>query len=173
MPTYISLLRGINVGGQKKIKMDELKKLYDSLGFKEVKTGIQSGNVIFSSPAKDAEVLAKRVEQRIKEVFGLEVSVLIRTPEELQNVIKANPFANEDNARLYVTFLAGSPKNIPINEITNVKDTKEKFFIANKEIYLFCPNGYGKTKLSNAFFERKLKVIATTRNLKTIKALLN
>ena len=169
MPTNISMLRGINVSGQKIIKMEALKNLYASLNFKNVKTYIQSGNVIFECRETSPEILKKKIENKIKEKFGFDVVVFIRTKKELQKIIENNPFKNEDG--LYVTFLTSVPSFVPTEEINKIKSSSEKFVVSGKEIYFFCPNGYGKTKLSNNFFEKKLKVSATTRNWKTVNVL--
>src|SRR3989344_9460699 len=176
MTTYISILRGINVGGQKKIKMEELKKLYESLGFKNVRTYIQSGNVIFECLDTNLAKLIHQIEQNIKNSLGFNVIVFIRTKNEIQKLIKNNPFAKKDLSKLYVIFLSDIKTKPPTDEINNTKDkteefTKDKteeFFISGREIYLFCPNGYGISKLSNNFFERKLNILATRRNWKTV-----
>ena len=172
MTTYISMLRGINVSGQKKIKMEELKEFYRSLGFKNIQTYIQSGNVIFESSDKNVSKIINKIERKIKKSFGFDVLVLIRTKNDLKKLIDNNPFAKKDNSKLLVTLLSDTPLQSPIDEITKIKDDSEEFFIFGKEIYLFCPNGYGKSKLSNNFFERKLKLSATTRNWKTVNKLL-
>lgn len=171
MNRYISLLRGINVSGQKKIKMDVLKVLYESLDLKEVRTFIQSGNVIFLSSESGSAKLAARVEKKIKQAFNFEVVVFIRTEQEFEKLIAKNPLAKLDENKLHVTFLSDFPPNIPTEEIEKVKGKSERFSISGREIYLFCSDGYGRTKLSNNFFERKLKMPATTRNWKTVKAL--
>ncbi len=173
MNSYISMLRGINVSGQKKIKMEELKKLYKSLGFFDVQTYIQSGNVIFKSPEKDVSKLASRIRQGIKQISGFDVSVIIRTKDELEELIKNNPFTQKDASKLHVTFLSAVPTSVPVDEISKVKDKAEEFFIGDRAVYLFCPNGYGRSKLSNTLFEKKLKLSATTRNWETVKALFN
>ncbi len=170
--TYISMLRGINVSGQKMTNMIKLKELYESLGFKNVQTYIQSGNVIFQCPPAEVSKLKAKIEEGIKRVFGFEAPVFIRTGEEFQKLIKKTPYAKEDISRIYVSFLSEVPVNIPIEELKRVKDKSEEFVISGKEIYLFLPNGAGKTKLSNTFLERKLKVGATTRNWNTVLTLL-
>jgi uncharacterized protein (DUF1697 family) len=172
MTTYISMLRGINVSGQKKIKMDELKKLYESLDFKNVQTYLHSGNVIFECSDTNVAKLINKIERKIKNSFGFDVLVLIRTITEIQKLIENTPFVKKDTSKLHVTFLSDTPTKSPINEINKIKDKSEEFFISGKEIYLFCPKGYGRTKLSNNFFERKLKLSATTRNWKTVNKLL-
>ena len=108
MIKYVSLLRGINVGGQNKIKMEELKRLYDSLGFTKIKTYIQSGNIIFESPISDTSDLVNKIETSIKQTYGFSVTVIIRTASEFQQVVNNNPFCGtrkEDITKLCVTFL--------------------------------------------------------------------
>ena len=117
-------------------------------------------------------ILAGRIEKKIREYFRFEVLVLIRTKDELQKLIKKNPFSKKDIDKLYVTFLSGYPAMPPLEELNKAKGRLEEFFISGREIYLFCHDGYGKTKLSNNFFERKLKLHATTRNWKTVNKLL-
>lgn len=171
MNTYVSMLRGINVGGQKKMNMEELRDSYESLRFKSVKTYIQSGNVVFQYPDTDATILEGKIEAKIKQHFKFDVSVLIRTKKEFQKVVENNPFHNKDLTKTHVTFISDAPTRILVNEINKVKDRLEEFSIQGKQIYLFCPNGYGKSKMNNTFFERKSQVTATTRNWKTILSL--
>lgn len=171
MTTYISLLRGINVSGQKKIKMADLKKLYESLGFADVQTYIQSGNVVFKYTKTDTKQLARKITDSIRKTYSFEVPVEIRTKDDLDKIIANNPFNAENHNKLHVMFLAEKPQNPPIAEIEKMKDKSEEFFIAGREIYLSTPNGYGKSKISNTFFEKKLGVSATTRNWKTVNAL--
>jgi uncharacterized protein (DUF1697 family) len=170
--TYISFLRGINVGGQKKVGMGELKTLYESLGFRNVQTYVQSGNVVFEDSDTDVQKVRDEIERKIAGSFGFEVLVFIRTKEELQELVKGTPFAGLDVSKLHVTLLSDRPADFPGAEIETVKDEAEKVSSSGREVYLFCPNGYGRTKLSNGFFERRLKVHATTRNWRTLNALL-
>lgn len=174
MATYISMLRGINVSGQKKIRMEELQALYESLNLKKVETYIQSGNVIFDSPKLDALEVSKLIEEEIEQVYNFSLAVFIRTRKDFQRIIQNNPFLTgrkEDIARLYVTFLSQAPTEAAVDELKTPGNDPSEFYIFNKEIYLFCPIGYGTTKLSNNFFERKLAVTATTRNWKTVNRL--
>ncbi len=171
MKTYISMLRGINVSGQKMIKMDALKMMYDGLGFKNSRTFIQSGNVVFESSNVKPSALEEKIQKEIAKTFGFEVPVIIRLKDEMQIAIKKNPFLKKDIDHLYVTFLSAEPSSIPLDELNKVGTEKEEFIISGKEIYLFYPNGYGRTKLTNAVFERKLRVTATTRNWKTVNSL--
>ncbi len=171
---YISLLRGINVSGQKKIRMEELKKLYESLDFTQVKTYIQSGNVIFESPDSDTSELVNRIETKIKQIFGFSVRVIIRTKNEFQHIINNNPFCGirqEEITKLHVTFLSDTPAASTLNAIGEFENESDEWIIAGKDIYLFCPNGYGRTKLTNNFFEKKLNLSATTRNWNTVNKL--
>jgi uncharacterized protein (DUF1697 family) len=172
MITYISMIRGINVGG-KKVKMDRLKELYKSLEFKDIKTYIQSGNVIFKSPESDPLKLSSIIEKKISEVFNFDVKVLIRTKDEMKNVIKGNPFEQEDVNHIYVTFLSDMLSEKLIDDLNlviarSIINISDKYYISKKEIYLLLPNGYGRTKLNNNFFEKKLDKSATTRNWRSV-----
>ena len=171
MNTYISMLRGINVSG----RMVELASLYESLGLVNVRTYVQSGNVLFESPLPDSARLSRLIGDRIKKAFGFSVVVVLRIRSELQAVVKNNPFLKDhgiDPARLYVTFLSEVPDQDALKELQAVKDDRDDFRGTRKEVYLYCPDGYGRTKLSNNFLEKKLNVAATTRNWNTVKALL-
>jgi uncharacterized protein (DUF1697 family) len=174
MQTYISILRAINVG-QRKILMADLKALYEELKFKEVITYIQSGNVIFKTGKKIADqVLAKKIGQAIVKKYHFDSPVIIRTVDEMKKTIAANPFLKQRGInleKLHVTFLAENPELSNVKSIQNLDYAPDKFIIAGKDVYLYCPNGYGITKLSNSFFENKLKVTAATRNWKTVNTL--
>jgi uncharacterized protein (DUF1697 family) len=165
------MLRGLNVGGYNKVTMVSLKECYESLGFNKVRTYIQSGNVVFDHPPGDAPVVADRIRKGIKKGFGLDVQVIVRTKEEISGLIRNLPFKGLDQNKFHVTFLSDRPPAIPLKEIDSAKDSAERFSVAGREVYLFCPNGYGRTKLSNQFFEKKLNVYATTRNWRTVNAL--
>jgi uncharacterized protein (DUF1697 family) len=169
------MLRGINVSSQKKVKMADLKTLYESLKFVNVKTYIQSGNVIFDSSISDVGKLKRNIEQNIEKTFGFYVSVIIRSKVEFEGIINRNPFvgqgSTEDDTKLLVTFLTDAPPESIANAIQQFVTKPEALEVRGKEIYLHCPNGYGKSKLSNNFLERKLGVKATTRNWKTVKRL--
>jgi uncharacterized protein (DUF1697 family) len=171
MNTYISMLRGINVGGQKQVRMAELKSLFESLGLENVRTYVQSGNVVFESAEEEAAKLRESIEAQIQATFGFSVPVLIRTADDFQRVIESHPFQKEEPIRILVTFLAEHPDQSKLDDLGHYQDKVDQFAIGKQEIYLFCPGGYGRTKLSNTFFERKLGVIATTRNWKTVNTL--
>jgi len=172
---YISILRGINVSGQKKIKMADLQLLFESLGFENVVTYIQSGNVIFDSTAKNNIDLRLIIEKAIKKKYKFHVPVIIRTKTEFEKVIKNLPFNSIDLERdgtiVLVTFLAEKPSKVKQTEILQYVKSPEKLVLNNKEVYLYCPNGYGKSKLSNNFIGNKLCVEATTRNWKSVHKL--
>jgi uncharacterized protein (DUF1697 family) len=173
--TYISMLRAINVLGKRMIKMPELAKLYEDLGFHDVQTYIQSGNVIFKADdGISSEILSANIEQAILEKFGFNVPVILRTPEEIASCIQHNPFHNTDGSpkdNIYVTFLESEPSEGLSEAIRRQAYFPDRFFIIRREIYIDCAGGYGTTKLSNTFFEKKLRVRATTRNWKTVNTL--
>lgn len=155
--------------------MTDLVKLFESLSFRHVRTYVQSGNVIFESHSVDTSTIANKIGKKIKQTYGFAVNVIIRTPDELEKIISGNPFAKEhkiETDKLHVTFLADIPDERSVSDSDIKKDKNEKFIIKGKEIYLYCPNGYGRTKLNNATFEKKLKTIATTRNWRTTNKLL-
>lgn len=172
--TYIAFLRGINVGGRKKIKMTDLKNMFEELCCNNVKTYIQSGNVIFNYNISDTVKLADKIEQKILETFGFNVITIIRTYEELQVIIDSNPLIKEtgiDPEKLYITLLKNSLETNHAILDAN-KQENERFYINSGEVYLYCPYGYGRTKLNNAAFEKKLKTAATTRNWKVVNDIL-
>jgi uncharacterized protein (DUF1697 family) len=174
MVTYISILRGINVSGQKLIKMDALRKSYENMGFKNVKTYVQSGNIIFTCNHFEINDLEQKISRQIEQDFGFEVPVIVLTIEKLKQVIENNPFLKDpdkDQSFLHVTFLASKPDQYDHKTIEDKKQSGEEISISNTAVYLYCPNGYGRTKLTNNFLETKLKVGATTRNWKTTNEL--
>lgn len=174
METYISILRGINVSGHRKIEIASLKKLYQQQGFKDVVTYIQSGNVIFKTDEKTRSGLAETISKAIFEQYQFEVPVIVRTRSELDAVISGNPFLSEndiDPEKLHITFLSHTPDRDKINIIEKLDFLPDRFILTSETLYLYCPAGYGNTKLSNTFFENKLKVTATTRNWKTVNKL--
>lgn len=174
MNTFISLLRGINVSGQKKIKMVDLIDLYHSLKFTDVKTYVQSGNVIFRSSLSDKGKISDVIEKGIAKKFGYDVKVLVKTNKEIKDIISKNPFLKKSNPELiylYVTFLYDSPEKNVLDKLKGYTNPVDDFQIIGNTVYLYCPGGYGNTKLSNNFFEKTLKITATTRNWKTINML--
>jgi uncharacterized protein (DUF1697 family) len=173
MKTYIALLRGINVGGQKKIKMSDLVTLFEELNFRDIQTYIQSGNVIFNSPSMVINKLEDKIKNAIESRYGFEVNVLIKSAQELKQVLENNPFLRKkkDPGKMYVSFLSEILSVARVAELNESDALPEEYVIRGSYIYLFFPNGYGRAKMSNNFFERKLKVFATTRNWKTVNKL--
>ena len=169
------MLRGINVSGHKIIKMEQLRASFAALGFRNVKTYVQSGNVVFEATNDSAPNLSKKIEKKILSDFGFSVPVLLKTSKEIQEIIKCNPLLETpaiDHSKLHVTFLSGDPPKTALEQLRLLAATPEQFRVIGREIYLYCPNGYGNTKLSNAAIEKKLSVVATTRNWKTVNTLL-
>ena len=168
--TYVALLRGINLGARNKISMAALRELFEELGARNVRTYVQSGNVVFES-ARSARDLRERIEQAIDRELGLDVRVLLRSARHLVDVVRNNPFSTHDGASLHVTFLEKRPKQSRVHELDPKQFLPDEFRVVGAEVYLHCPNGYGRSKLSNAFFESRLDVAATTRNWRTVTAL--
>ncbi|HYG17208.1 MAG TPA: DUF1697 domain-containing protein [Bacteroidia bacterium] len=174
MPAYITILRGINVSGHNIIPMKELKALMEGLGFENISTYIQSGNVVFNSPEKNEGKLITKIQDAIAGKFGFKVPVVIRTDKAFKAALDNNPFLKEkdiDAEKLHITFLADRPAEENIEKTNTYNYDPDRFIISGREVYVYCPNGYGNTKINNTFFENKLKVTATTRNIKTVKEL--
>ncbi len=173
MTKYISILRGINVSGQKKILMADLKTIYENLKLKNITTYIQSGNVVFETNSKVN--LQEAIEKAIFKTYGFEVPVIVIEAEEFKQNINANPFIKEKAIaldKLHVTFLEDAPSVTNSDALKSIKSSEDRYILNNKIVYLYCPGGYGTTKLSNTSIENKLKVKATTRNWKTCNELL-
>ena len=153
--------------------MTDLKTLYEELTFKNITTYIQSGNVIFKN--QNAKDLSQKIEKKIFEKYNFNVPVIIRTIDEMQVLINKNPFLKEKNIdldKLHITYLAENPGLENIENLKKYNYQPDRFFISAKEVYLFCPNGYWRTKLTTNFFENKLKMPASTRNWRTTNELL-
>jgi uncharacterized protein (DUF1697 family) len=175
MTTYISLLRGINVSGQKIIKMDDLKRMFEKLNFRNVSVYLQSGNVIFQHEGIQEDSFKQIISKQIQADFGFNVPVIVLTIDKLKQIIGNNPFCNDpekDESFFYVTFLDSLPGVYDFQSITDKKSEGEDISIMNNTVYLHCPNGYGKTKLNNNFLETKFKVNATTRNWRSVNEIL-
>lgn len=175
MQTYIAILRGINVSGHKLIKMELLRTMFNNMKFKNVETYIQSGNVIFQTARTKCTDLEKKIAKKIVAELKFEVPVLVKTLQEMIEVVENNPFIGKgqvDETKLHITFLSQEPEKNNVDKIAGEVYTHDKFVLAEKTVYLLCPDGYGNTKLNNTFFEKKLNVTATTRSWKTTKELL-
>jgi uncharacterized protein (DUF1697 family) len=174
MPSWVALLRGINVGGQKAVSMERLRGSFAAMGFRDVRTYVQSGSVVFETAPNPRDALTRKIEEGIRRDFGFSVVVILRTAKELTKIVKTNPFLSEEGieqAKLHVTFLARPPINAALKNLEVLPASPDRFRLMGREIYLYCPDGYGRTKLSNNAFEKRLSVAATTRNWKTTTAL--
>ncbi len=168
MKIYIALLRGINVGGHKKVQMAELRELLSKSGLENVKTYIQTGNIIFQSANNDLKTLETKIKTAILNHFGFEVSVLVRTSEQLNKIFDDCPFSEEKKTNSYFAILSEVPQEDLVKEASEKTYDNEQYKIINDCLYFYCANGYGNAKFSLNFFERKLKVDATARNYKTM-----
>jgi uncharacterized protein (DUF1697 family) len=162
--------------GHNSIKMTDLVLLYTNLGFRDAKTFIQSGNVIFSSKADKTESsISASIEKDILEKYNYTIPVMIRTSRELSDLLSANPFLGEikfDPAKMAVIFLHEEPSADQLKKVKDINYPPDKFKIIDREIFIYCPNGFGRTKLYTNFFEKKMGVKGTARNWKTITTIL-
>jgi uncharacterized protein (DUF1697 family) len=172
MGRYVALLRSVNVGGRT-VNMKQLAALFEALGYDDVVTYIQSGNLVFSTASRSARDVERSIEDRIRRELGIQVATLVRTKAELDRILRANPFPATKAApsKLHVTFLAAKPAAALVRQATELDVAPDEFHVAGREVFLHCPNGYGTTKINNTFFERKLQTIATTRNWNTVNKL--
>jgi len=173
MTTVISMLRGVNVGGKRPLKMTELVELYRSIGCEEPRSYIQSGNVIFGWRAKDFEALARRIESAIEKQFGFRSGVILRTAEELDAVIERNPFHGRVDVlpKLVVTFLAVHPAPDAQTRIDALPSTLEEFHLKGRELFAYFPNGISGSKVPVSAIDRALGVTGTARNWNTVAKL--
>ena len=175
MPAVISLLRGVNVGGHNKIKMEELRDLYESLGLRYAQTYVQSGNVVFSTEARDFTRLSKRIADAIEERFAFRPGVILRTAADLRGVIAANPFAARrevEPSRLLVQFLASEPSADARERLLRIEAEPDELRMGGRELYIYYPNGMARPKIAWAFIERVLQTPCTGRNWNTVRKLL-
>ncbi|TMU55484.1 DUF1697 domain-containing protein [Flagellimonas algicola] len=172
MKTFIVLLRGINVGGQKKIKMADLRQCLTQSGFQDVETYIQSGNLSCKKDGLTAKAVEIEVHKVILKHFGFDVPTLVLTKEELKRIIDQNPYAGEEEKSLYFVLLKSEPEKDLMDSFNLLHFDNEAFQVNHNCVYLCCKAGYGKAKLSNNLIENKLKVQATTRNFRTMMKLL-
>jgi len=170
MQTYLALLRGINVSGQKLLKMEDLRKLMEDTGFGNVKTYIQSGNIIFDSNEIPMDKVAEKIKNSILEKYGFDVSILILTSNDLAKAIKSNPFTKEKDVNLkqvYVTYLSDKAKEVNLEKLDLASFAPDETVLIDKAIYIKFSDSASNSRLSNNLIERKLQVTATTRNWNT------
>jgi len=175
MSVIISMLRGVNVGGHNKIKMDELRALYESLKLQGVQTHVQSGNVVFKSGEQDLAALTKRIQNAIERKFGFRPEVIARTSVEMRDVVARNPFARRkgiDPSRLLVTFLAGEPEKGAREAVLQMKIEPEELRIDGRELYIYYPNGMARPTVPWVKIERTLKISGTGRNWNSVTKML-
>ena len=168
---YLALLRGINVGGKAKLPMKELAAIFAAAGATDVRTFIQSGNVIFN--AADASVVFASVTLEIARVYGYPGRIVLRSAAELKAAYKANPFhkAGAPLETLHVYFLADVPDPAAVKALDPERSPGDRFAVRGREVYLHLPNGMARTKLTNAYFDTGLKTVSTARNWNTITKL--
>jgi uncharacterized protein (DUF1697 family) len=172
--TYVALLRGINVGGNNKLLMKDLAALCGDCGCADVRTYIQSGNVVFGCTPAAAGKLAAKLSARILADFGLEIPVILRSAEALARVAEANPLLvpGKDVDRQYVMFLADTPAKAAVAALDPQRSPPDEFAVVGSEIFLHLPNGAGRSKLTSAYFDAKLSTISTARNWRTLLTLI-
>jgi len=152
--------------------MPDLRKLFEALGAEDVRTHVQSGNVVFRSSIRSPEELVAAVEDRISSDLGLDINVLVRTKAQLAKILSDSPFASSaDPSKLHVTLLAAEPDGGRVAALDPSKFEPDAFEVIGREVHLHCPEGYGRTKLNNAFLEKKLDRVGTTRNWRTVTTL--
>jgi len=172
MNKKIAILRGINVGGRRKILMADLKLLFKDLGFANISTYIQTGNVIFDDTTKISDLeIANTIESAILNKFQFTVPVIVRGSKDLVKAVKSNPFYEgelADVTKLHLTFLKEKPTKESLQKVATYNYEPDKFVIKGQNVFIFCEGKYHQSKLTNNFFEKKLAVNATTRNWKTV-----
>ena len=175
MPVLISMLRGVNVGPHNRIKMDALRALYESLKFEDPRTYVQSGNVIFRTKEKNSPALAKKIQQAIERTFKCSPQVILRTTDELKKAIDASPFAGRDNlepGKILVTFLAAEPGPQARNTLLSLRSYPEEIHLKGRELFIYFPDGAGKSKLPWSRVEKLFQTTGTARNWNSVMNML-
>ena len=170
---WVALLRGVNVGGHRKVPMAELRDALASLGLEDVRTYIQSGNAVFRAGRQGRTELTSRIEDALDRTFGFPVSVMLRSAEEMDRVVEHGPFLGEgaDPSRLHVAFLASAPSGKVAEDFASFRIGSDELRLAGSEAYLHCPEGMARSKLTPAFLERAMGTPSTVRNWRTTVAL--
>ena len=169
MTTYVALLRGINVGGNRKIRMTDLRDMFTEAGCDDVASYIQSGNVVFRHSSSDEAALAGKLEQRIEQATGFEVPVILRSDDELQDVLAANPYGDVEHRTLHVVFLASPPTGKAAKEFDASRFAPEEYTVIGREVFMHLPDGIGKAKLPPAL--PLIRGAGTARNWRTVQTL--
>ena len=174
MAIHVVMLRGINVGGRKSIRMENLRASFEALRFRNVRTYVQSGNVIFDSTSVSENELMKKIGEKILRDYGFPVGLIVRSAVQMRKVVRENPFLKGqvvDPSKLHVTFLSNLATKKSLEKMERLNGAPDQYRILGHEVYLYCPGGYGRTKLSNNAIEKALSVEATTRNWNTANTL--
>ena len=171
---YVALLRGINVGGKNKLPMKDLAELFREAGCEDVRTYIQSGNVLFRPGTAPVDAIPSLISASIQDRFGYRVPVVTRTAGELRAVVEANPFAEAgaEADKLLVLFLADSPDPDHVEALDPNRSPGDEFKVVGREVFLHCPNGFARSKLTNSYFDSALSTTSTGRNWRTVSKLL-
>lgn len=175
MDICITMLRGINMTGHNTIKMTGLANMFRQLGYTDAETYIQSGNIVFTCHNGYIEDASSGIRKAILSEFSLNIAVITRTKNQMKKIISANPYLEEpgfDPSKMAVLFLETKPSDSQVLRVADIDYPPDKFHINGSEIYVYCPNGFGKTKLYTNFFEAKMKVTGTARNWRTVNKLL-
>lgn len=175
MPVAVSILRGVNLGGHKVVKMEELRRLYESLGYRNVESYIQSGNVVFELKANEVKGAARRIERAIEKKFGFSAAVVLRTAAELRQTLAASPFAGRENiepAKLLICFLASAAAEGCAAKLAALKVEGEEIHHVGRELFVYFPQGQGKSKLRIDMLDKAAGCLCTGRNLNTVQKLL-
>ncbi len=168
---HVAFLRGINVGGRGVLKMQDLARMFTSAGCENVKTYIQSGNVVFEARAGDLHRPHRTIEKQLRDRLGVEVKVVLRTSREIENLMRLDPFkkaGRDPKAKRYVAFLHGTPRSKPALPLISAKEGIEVFLVKNLEAFSLSREVKGRYGFPNAFIEKELGVTATTRNWNTV-----
>jgi uncharacterized protein (DUF1697 family) len=174
MATHVALMRGINLAGKNRLSMKDLSALFTDAGCTDVRTYVQSGNIVFQAGPDLARRIPGLIEKAIKDQFGISVPVVTRSAAELRRVPKANPYLARgvDTSTLHVAFLAAKPTAAQIKSLDPNRSPQDEFTVRGREVYLRMPNGVGRTKLSNAYLDSKLGTTSTLRNWRTVLKLI-
>ncbi len=172
---HLALLRGINVSGHNMIKMDILKTILENVGFKNVETYVQSGNVFLEAEDENAQSIGFTIKQEIAKQLGLDVSIIVISKADLEKCLTNNPFFKEkevDTKKLYVAFISKELNNSALNELKTSQFKPDEAYIDGNRIYMKLETGAGNTKLTQKYIEKKLNLTATSRNWNTVNKLI-
>ena len=175
MAVLVLMLRGVNLGSHNRVKMEDLRKLCESLRLRDVETYVQSGNVVFRTDEQDSRKLARRIEDGVQRTFGFRAECIVRTPGELRKVVSGSPFAGRaglEPGRLLVVFLADEPSREGRAAVEELRPDPEELHLAGREIYIYFRDGIGRSKLSWVKIEKMLKTPATARNWTSVTKIL-